>query len=244
MARRLAHEIKNPLTPIQLAVEECHGRYQGDDPGFRKLLDTTHDIVVEEVASLRHLVGEFAEFARLPRASLREGDVREFLIEQQERLLREAIPQHGDEPGVALDLSLHDAAMPAALDRTMFYRVLSNLVANGAQAALAEHGAAGARVRVSTSVSKTSCAIDVEDNGAGIAGHMRQTIFDPYVTTKKDGTGLGLTIVKKVVIDHGGQIEVDGSSLGGARFRIRLPLLGTPGSEAAILQSNAAPMSG
>ena len=243
MAKRLAHEIKNPLTPIQLAVEECHGRYKGDDKPFRTLLDTTHDIVVEEVASLRRLVGEFAEFARLPRAALREGDLVAFLSEQEPRLRREAIPQHGDAEAVELELSVSDKGIPVAIDRTMLYRVLSNLVANGAQAALAEHGAGDAAVRVSAKSSKNHCSITVEDNGPGIDARMRATVFDPYVTTKKDGTGLGLTIVKKVIIDHGGQIDVDESDLGGARFRIRLPLWGTSASEAALTQSRAAAIS-
>ena len=245
MARRLAHEIKNPLTPIQLAVEECHGRYDGSDEGFLRLLDTTHDIVVEEVASLRRLVGEFAEFARLPRAALRHGDVAGFLLEQEPRLVREAVPHQGDAPSVDLEMSVGDGDMPVALDRTMLYRVLSNLVANGVQAALADQGPGRARVRVSAElVGQSRCSISVEDSGAGVPRAKRQSIFDPYVTTKKEGTGLGLTIVKKVVIDHGGQIDVEDSSLGGALFRIWLPLRGSPASDVAVAQSQVAPLSG
>ena len=121
MARRLAHEIKNPLTPIQLAVEECAGRYGGEDPKYKKLLDTTLDIVREEVQSLRRLVTEFANFARLPRAELRREDLGDFLRDQLPRLQKEALSE--DEVSLVVD----DGVMPVALDRTMFYRVLSNL---------------------------------------------------------------------------------------------------------------------
>ncbi|HZO13717.1 MAG TPA: ATP-binding protein [Polyangiaceae bacterium] len=238
MARRLAHEIKNPLTPIQLAVEECHRRYQGDDASYKKLLSTTLDIVVEEVQSLRRLVGEFAEFARLPRADLRKGDMREFLQEQKPRLLRDEVAG-AENGGVALDIDVPDEEIPIALDRTMLYRVLSNLVQNAAQA-----NAGSGRVRVHAERELEACVLDVEDDGPGVPQDLRQSVFDPYVTTKKDGTGLGLTIVKKVIIDHGGHVDVDESPLGGARFRIRLPLWGTSASEVAMTRSERHPLSG
>ena len=237
MARRLAHEIKNPLTPIQLAVEECRQRYDGDDRGFRSMLDTTHDIVVEEVASLRRLVGEFSEFARLPRAALQPGDLGEFLRDEEPRLSLDSLGRAEPE----WTLNLEDEPMPVALDRTMLYRVLSNLTANAAQAAAEKDKPV---VRVSARKQGSECVLEVEDNGPGIPLRLRQSIFDPYVTTKKEGTGLGLTIVKKVIIDHGGSIEVDSSSLGGATFRVRLPLLGTAASDVAMAQSEAAPLSG
>lgn len=237
MARRLAHEIKNPLTPIQLAVEECHRRYTGDDARYKKLLQTTLDIVFEEVASLRRLVGEFAEFARMPRASLRPGDLAAFLREQRPRLEREDAVETAD--GVRLAFDIAEEEMPLALDRTMLYRVISNLVSNAAQAI----GSDGV-VHVRAWRDRDHCCIDVDDDGPGILPNVAASIFDPYMTTKKDGSGLGLTIVKKVVIDHGGSIDVDASPLGGARFRLRLPCLGTRASEAALSQSEWAPLSG
>lgn len=239
MARRLAHEIKNPLTPIQLAVEECHRRYTGQEEGYKELLSTTRDIVVEEVASLRRLVGEFAAFARLPRSDLREAELREYLLEQKQRLESETASAGAE---VTLELAVDDKPMPVALDRTMLYRVLSNLVANAAQATAAAHPQG--RVILSASTENEQCVIDVDDDGPGIPPALRRAIFDPYVTTKKDGTGLGLTIAKKVVIDHGGHIDVEESPLGGARFRIRLPLWGTHASEAALSRSELHPVSG
>lgn len=234
MARRLAHEIKNPLTPIQLAVEECHRRYTGDDPAYRRMLDTTREIVIEEVESLRRLVSEFAELARLPRAALGEGDLGAFLREQQPRLLREAIA--ADE-AVELTIEIEEGELPVALDRTMLYRVLENLVANAIQAAKADHDSA--RVRVRALSEEGGYVLEVEDDGPGIPPKLGASVFDPYVTTKQDGSGLGLTIVKKIVIDHGGQIEVDESPLGGARFRVTLPALGSEASFAALARSEA-----
>ena len=234
MARRLAHEIKNPLTPIQLAVEECAGRYGGEDAKYKKLLETTLDIVREEVQSLRRLVTEFANFARLPRADLRREDLGDFLRDQLPRLERDALLDGGDD-GPEVTLSVDDGVMPVALDRTMFYRVLSNLVTNGLQAA--REAGKGAHVWVEARAEGDGWLVEIEDNGPGIDDELLPSIFDPYVTTKEDGTGLGLTIVKKIVIDHGGQIDVRHGDKGGALFRIRLPLLGSIASFAALSQS-------
>jgi len=251
MARRLAHEIKNPLTPIQLAVEECHRRYSGRDERYRELLATTLDIVVEEVASLRRLVVEFAAFARLPQASLSKAEICAFVREQEARL-RPTVEDAASSgpPGetrevreVRFAVQLPDEPLPVALDRTLLYRVLSNLVANAAQATARSSGDGSGQVRLSVSSTLEDCLIDIDDDGPGVEPEVRPRVFDPYVTTKADGTGLGLTIVKKVVIDHGGHIEVGVSPLGGARFRMRLPLWGTTAAEAALAQSARAPVS-
>ncbi len=239
VARRLAHEIKNPLTPIQLAVEECCQRYRGDDEAFRGLLATTRDIVSEEVASLRRLVGEFAAFARLPRANLRKGDLGELLSEYWPRLERDELPDVEGRP-VVLELDVAPDAMPIMLDRTMLHRVLVNLMANAKQAT-AEHAADGeGHVRVRARRDGAWCTIEVEDDGPGIPNVLKAAVFDPYVTTKKNGTGLGLSIAQKVVLDHGGTIDVEDAPGGGARFWVRLPVAGTLASEAALSKSHAA----
>ncbi|HET7544360.1 MAG TPA: ATP-binding protein, partial [Polyangiaceae bacterium] len=112
---------------------------------------------------------------------------------------------------------------------------------NAAQALLERpSGASGGRVRVRLSREGEFWNLDVEDNGPGIPAELRETIFDPYVTTKDDGTGLGLSIVKKIVIEHGGTIRADQSELGGARLRVRLPVLGTRAAERAIEEAPAA----
>jgi len=244
MARRLAHEIKNPLTPIQLAVQEIHRRYGGERPEYQKLLDITLEIVEDEVGTLRRLVSEFSSFARMPQAALEEHDLVEFLEEQKTRLslleddmadggeaARESAPIPG--LGVQLDFELPVGPAPVHMDRQMLRRALINLARNAAQA-VAGAGAEEGRVRVRLERDGEYWVLDIDDNGPGIPEELRPTIFDPYVTTKTDGTGLGLAIVKKVVVEHGGSVSVDASPLGGARFRIRLPAAGTPAGTLAL----------
>jgi nitrogen fixation/metabolism regulation signal transduction histidine kinase len=236
MARRLAHEIKNPLTPILLAVEECHRKYAGEDPQFRKLLDTTLEVVEEEVGTLRRLVGEFSAFARLPHAELAEADLGEFLREQQSHPIAdgetEAIPS-----SVTVSWTIPGDPMPAAIDRQMLSRVLVNVLRNAAQAITGSRD--GGHVAVHVDQDPGSFSIVVDDDGPGVPEDLRTTIFDPYVTTKKDGTGLGLAIVKKIIVEHGGTIGVTTSPLGGASFRIRIPRLSSAAARAARSESQA-----
>jgi nitrogen fixation/metabolism regulation signal transduction histidine kinase len=230
MAQRLAHEIKNPLTPIQLAVQECHKKYPGDDPKFRALLDTTLEIVEEEVGTLRRLVGNFSSFARLPQAELGESDLRDFLRECKEQLahLEDAASGDDAEPlgtqSAQVTWEVPDASLPAAFDKQMLRRVVANLVRNAAQAIRDAKKEGTGHIVVSASRDGDGAVIQVEDDGPGVSEDMRERIFDPYFTTKADGTGLGLAIVKKIVVEHGGEIEVGSSkALGGAEFVIRLP---------------------
>jgi nitrogen fixation/metabolism regulation signal transduction histidine kinase len=239
MARRLAHEIKNPLTPTLLAVEECHRKYNGADAPFRKLLDTTLEVVEEEVGTLRRLVGEFSSFARLPRAELAEGDLGDFLREQVNHalLLREEITHKVAKPGeeepsnrVVIDWRIPEVPMPVNLDRQMLHQVLSNILRNALQAVTA-HRERG-RIEVSVATEHEAFGIIVDDDGPGVPVNMRDSVFDPYVTTKAEGTGLGLAIVKKIVVEHGGTIDAGSSPIGGARFRIRIPKMLSPASQA------------
>ncbi|HEX4515156.1 MAG TPA: ATP-binding protein [Polyangiaceae bacterium] len=238
MARRLAHEIKNPLTPIQLAVEEIHERYDGVDPGFRKLLDATLEVVEAEVGTLRRLVTEFSDFARLPRARLETTDLAEFLREQSEHgaLAEEGVALMDGEAAVSppiVSFALPETEAPAYLDRQMFRRVLVNLVRNSAQA-LRDAGKKDGHVRISLSRSGDFWVVDVDDDGPGIPADLRERVFDPYVTTKHDGTGLGLAIVKKIVVEHGGGITVHDGAIGGANVRVSLPAIGTAAATAAF----------
>jgi nitrogen fixation/metabolism regulation signal transduction histidine kinase len=248
MAQRLAHEIKNPLTPIQLAVQECHKKYGGDDPRYRQLLDATLEIVEEEVGTLRRLVGNFSNFARLPHAELAEANLSDFLRDCETHLGHLEDPSLGEgsadnEPIPAQNVEIRwevpNDEIRVAVDRQMLRRVLVNLVRNAVQAirdahkrnstpggqtdASVDEGVIG-HVTVSAEREGDGARIVVEDDGPGIADSVRGRIFDPYFTTKADGTGLGLAIVKKVVVEHGGEIEATASRrLGGARFVLRLP---------------------
>ena len=233
MAQRLAHEIKNPLTPIQLAVQECHRKYAGDDARFRGLLDTTLEIVEEEVGTLRRLVGNFSSFARLPHAELREASLRDFLRECSEQLghLGAELSEDGVEDVViAHDVDVQwevpSEPIPAAIDRQMFRRVLVNLVRNAVESlrdarSSANRSAPRGNVLVrGTEVTAEGIDLLVEDDGPGVPETVREQVFDPYFTTKLEGTGLGLAIVKKIVVEHNGSIAVRTSErLGGVGVR-------------------------
>lgn len=226
-ARRLAHEIKNPLTPIQLAMQEVHRSYQGDDATYQKRLTDAAAIVQEEVATLRRLVGEFSEFARLPEVHVADADLNQFMHEAERSLsalqeelgtgLRRTAP-------IELHTVLHNGALPVAIDGMMLRRCLDNLVRNAMQA-IADHGNDNVgHVRVLTRLIEGRAVLEVSDNGPGIQPAAQARVFDPYYTTKTDGTGLGLAIVKKIVIEHGGEVLCRDGELGGATFEIRLPI--------------------
>jgi two-component system nitrogen regulation sensor histidine kinase NtrY len=248
MAQRLAHEIKNPLTPIQLAVQECHRKYGGENPKFRALLDATLEIVEEEVGTLRRLVGNFSSFARLPHAELREESLRDFLRECSEHLghignepadgADDVVLSH-DGDDVEVRWELPDDPLVVAIDRQMLRRVLVNLVRNAIEAirgARVEGVDAGAQGRVIVRARRDddTVAIVVEDDGPGVADAARERIFDPYFTSKRQGTGLGLAIVKKIVVEHNGSIAAGRSErLGGAEFAVVLPLPDSLASRAA-----------
>lgn len=243
IARHLAHEIKNPLMPIQLSVQECHRRYAGNDAEYRRILQTTLEVVEEEVGTLRRLVGEFSSFARLPQAELGKANLIEFMRDQREHFTS---AQGHDEPTnllgrVTLKFVIPDKPLPTLIDREMLHRVLVNVVQNAAQALRdakgKNHRGNLGNIQVSVRSDAHTHVIDIDDDGPGIAKEVRDHLFDPYVTTKHDGTGLGLTIVKKIVVDHGGTIDALVSPLGGARFEIRLPREGTPESTAALERS-------
>ena len=221
VARRLAHEIKNPLTPIQLAVQELASKYRGDDPTYRRLLDTAVEILKEEITGLRRLVEDFSAFAKLPKVDPKPLDLGEFLREFEQR--------HPEWKSV-LEVAAPVGRVMAPCDRSLFARVLANLVENAVQAG--EEGGIPPKVRlaVHTDAPRRRAVIVVDDNGPGVSSSDRHRVFDPYVTSKKEGTGLGLSIVRKIVIDHGGDIFVSStpSPLGGARFTVEIPTEAQP----------------
>jgi len=212
VARRLAHEIKNPLTPIQLSVQELASKYTGEDPAYRRLLDTATEILREEITSLRRLVDDFSAFAKLPKVEPAAVDLHS--------LLTEVVRLQPEWQGL-VTVAPSREPVPAMCDRTLFRRVIANLVENAMQAAQAIGRTA--EVRIGTEVRGDRSVIVVDDNGRGVPESERQRIFDPYVTHREGGTGLGLAIVRKIVIDHGGDVSIGQSPAGGARFVVELP---------------------
>ncbi|MCK6547803.1 ATP-binding protein [Myxococcota bacterium] len=225
-ARRLAHEIKNPLTPIRLSIQELRRRAPADDPTFRRLVEDATDVVEDEIRALTRLVDEFSQFARLPEVIPTRVELRGFVDELLTAYNR-------FEPDAQVSVEMPDGPVDVAIDRVLMRRVLTNLVTNAIQAAGKGHAKLWLSCRVA---SDRSIELALEDNGPGIPDADAERIFEPYYTTKSEGTGLGLAIVKKIVLQHGGTIELAPSIHGsGARFTIHLPpperVLGLGGSD-------------
>jgi two-component system nitrogen regulation sensor histidine kinase NtrY len=218
VARRLAHEIKNPLTPIQLAVQQCVSAYKGDDARYAKLLRDTGEIVGEEIESLRRLVDTFRTLGALPK------------VEKAPIALAVVIEELRLDPAISTRLALAPPQAPVTVraDKLLLKRVLANLVENAIHAN-DEAGSAGpVAIGWTADPARDVVTITVDDHGKGVAEASREKIFDPYVTTKATGTGLGLAIARKIAIEHGGDLVLspDRAPTGGARFVVSLPLRG------------------
>ncbi|MFQ5604621.1 MAG: ATP-binding protein [bacterium] len=210
IARILAHEIKNPLTPIQLTVQQMKDKYTGDDATYRELLKECSEIVRDEIEGLRTLVREFSEFARMPGLNPVTANLNE-LVEEVSKLYTDSDLQ------TALDASLPEFEF----DQEKLRRVLINLIENALDS-VREKGAGN--VHISTSLQKTQAHLQVKDSGGGISEELIEKIFEPYFSTKKSGVGLGLAIVKRIVEEHGGRIAVESALGEGTTFEISLPV--------------------
>jgi len=222
VARRLAHEIKNPLTPIQLAVQQCVSAYKGDDARFKKLLADTGEIVEEEIESLRRLVDTFRTLGALPKVEAKPIELAHVIEELQL------------DPTMAARLTLKPPGEDVTIraDKLLLKRVLANLVENGIHAGQEAGHAGDVVVSWSRDPRREVVEIMIDDHGKGVAEDKREKIFEPYVTTKATGTGLGLAIARKIAIEHGGELAVapDRAPTGGARFVVSLPLRGPESS--------------
>jgi nitrogen fixation/metabolism regulation signal transduction histidine kinase len=216
VARRLAHEIKNPLTPIQLAFQQLEVRLRARrdrDAELDGLVRDTGEIVREEIGTLQRLVEEFSAFAKLPDVSPEPAELSEVV----EEFVRTS-PQLAEEADV--DVVRGDPC-PVALDRLLVRRALTNLVRNAIEAARPDR----ARVHLGVARDRDRAVLTVSDEGPGIPPEVRDRMFDPYFTTRREGTGLGLAIVKKIVLQHGGEISAGARPGGGASFAISLPIV-------------------
>ncbi len=225
MARRIAHEIKNPLTPIQLAVQQLRDKDPGLDERFSAMLRTSVEIVEDEVEGLRRMVSTFSQFAKVPEVRTKP--------EPLSRVLREferAYGHLGDDGGGELEVEVPEPDTTIAADRQLLKQALVNLVENAVLSAR-EAGRSVVQVQVGVEHESDGIVVTVDDNGPGITEDRRERVFEPYETSRKSGTGLGLAIVKKIVLDHDGEIWIDDSPLGGARFAIRLPRVDDDPSE-------------
>ncbi|HEX7838884.1 MAG TPA: ATP-binding protein [Kofleriaceae bacterium] len=215
IARRLAHEIKNPLTPIQMAMDTLRKTWRKQHPSFGEILEESTTTVMEEADRLKHIVTEFSGFARMPKPEFQRLDLNE-LVRSALALYQGAAP---------IEIKLFEPLPRIDADKNQLNQVVLNLVEN-ARDAIGQRG--DGRITVSTRLGEAGdrALLIVEDNGPGIPVDLKDKVFAPYFTTKhgKGGTGLGLAIVHRIVSDHGGRIAVADAPGGGARFAIELPL--------------------
>lgn len=207
IARTLAHEIKNPLTPIQLTVQELKDKYKGDDSAYRELLDQCTEIILDEVEKLRKLTREFSDFARLPELHRGRGDLN--------NLLQELVRLY---PGKTISLNLSLDLKPFSFDVDKIRRVLINLLDNAIYAIQR-----GGDITLSTEISNHKIKLVVSDTGTGMEEEHLKKIFEPHFSTKHKGMGLGLAISKQIIEQHGGHIAVQSRQGQGTKFTIILP---------------------
>ena len=211
MARIIAHEIKNPLTPIRLSVEHLREVWRRQSPEFDRVLEECVRNVLHQTDELRRAAAEFSDYARLPRPEMRSTDIG--------KLLRESVGAYAGAPGIAWAVDAGDD-LRADGDPRLLARVLSNLIGNSVEALRGR----GGEIRAAAQRRNGRIAVSVEDDGPGVAASILPRLFDPYFSAKSGGTGLGLAIAKKIVEEHGGTIGARNRSPRGFRVDFELPV--------------------
>lgn len=232
VAQRIAHEIKNPLTPIQLSAERIRRKYGPVVAHDREVFDKCTETIIRQVGDVARMVDEFSSFARMPKPQLTKDDLRTAIKDSV------TLFQMGS-TGVRFTMELPKEPVVMLLDRRLITQALTNLVKNASEAAQAFAEAPdapeGYRGLVETRLTSDgeTATIEVTDNGVGLSKQMRSRLLEPYVTTKAKGTGLGLAIVQKIIEQHGGRLELTDAEItdarpSGATVRLYLPLNSAP----------------
>lgn len=225
-ARRIAHEIKNPLTPITLSLHRLGKRVEVLPEEDRTVVRECLQSILEEVEALKSLAAEFSQFSRLPSPKPAPLDVGD--------LLRSVVPLYVEGRDVKIEWNLAPSLPRGHADRELLRRAFSNLVKNAVEAMAGE-----GTIAVSTAATPAgSVEVTIGDSGPGIPAGDRLRVFNPYFTTRKEGTGLGLALVDRIVHDQGGTIIIGESPLGGALFRIVLPGEALPSDRGASTMEN------
>ncbi|MCC6736689.1 MAG: PAS domain-containing sensor histidine kinase [Bauldia sp.] len=244
VARRIAHEIKNPLTPIQLSAERLRRKFGRTVVDDRDIFDQCIDTIIRQVGDIGRMVDEFSSFARMPKPALAPHDLR--------KSLREAVfMMQTGYPDIEIRLQMAEHPLVGRFDERLIAQVLTNLIKNATEAitAVPDRTDKG-RIEVRAGIVDRSIVLDVIDNGVGLPRENRQLMLEPYMTTREKGTGLGLAIVKKIVEDHAGRIDLlDAPAVAGggrgAMIRLTFPELdgskdASPGEAVARLSPRAA----
>jgi len=247
VARRIAHEIKNPLTPIQLSAERLRRKYAKQVTQDPEVFHQCTETIIRQVGDIGRMVDEFSSFARMPTAVMKSDNLREVVSEV-------VFLQNQGFPGVAVKADMPER-FTAVFDRRQISQALINLIKNAAESVAAriqkdkdqgtEDSEAG-KVLVQVREARGHVEIDVIDNGLGLPKQDRHRLTEPYMTTRSKGTGLGLAIVKKIMEDHGGDVVLEDAPMAlneggrpGARIRLRFPLEGAGGGETSETSSDA-----
>jgi len=232
VARHVAHEVKNPLAPIRLTVENLI-RARRDDPAlFDELFEEGATTILEEVDQLRQLVEEFSAFARLPAPKPRPVDLH--------RLIDGVADLYRSEPGLEIRTE-YDRRLPAAeVDPDQLSRALKNIVGNAVEAMRELDPGEPRLLELRTRSEAGAFVIEVEDSGPGLSPEAQDRIFMPYFTTKGDGTGLGMAIAHRIVTEHGGNVSAENRDRSGARVSMRLPLVSRGPTENAAKAADEA----
>jgi nitrogen fixation/metabolism regulation signal transduction histidine kinase len=230
VARRLAHEIRNPLTPIQLSAERIEAKLSAKLSGAdADALARSTRTIVNQVAALKSMVDAFSQYARNPEPSMRELDLN--------ALTQEVLTLYESSLGRTTRLELAPGLPHIVGDASQLRQVIHNLLQN-AQDALAD--TERPRVTIATGAADGWVELAVTDNGSGFPEHMMQRVFEPYVTSKPKGTGLGLAIVKKIIEEHGGEVRVANLAPAGARVTLRFPAAtGRVRAQSALAQAKS-----
>jgi two-component system nitrogen regulation sensor histidine kinase NtrY len=233
VARRIAHEIKNPLTPIQLSAERIRRKYGRVITEDREVFDQCTDTIVRQVDDIKRMVDEFSSFARMPKPAIERDDLGE-MVKQVVFLMRVGNPE------IIFDFEAPSDPLVAKFDRRLLSQAVTNILKNATEAiaGVAEAERGQGHVTVSVVRNGTNVVIEVIDNGIGLPKENRQRLLEPYVTTREKGTGLGLAIVGRIMEEHGGGIELfDAPAVAaggrGAMMRLWFPADGADRSEAA-----------
>jgi two-component system, NtrC family, nitrogen regulation sensor histidine kinase NtrY len=212
LARRLAHELKNPLFPLQITVENLMKARQQNSPEFNEIFAESTTTLLAELSNLRKIVGRFSDFSKMPAPQLQRLNLNHML----EEIAKLFAPQLAAVPHpISLETKLSSADTTISGDPDLLRRAFENLVLNAIDAM-----PSGGRLRIATQAMQNAVAVEVADTGAGLTQEESARLFTPYYTTKQHGTGLGLAIVQSVISDHGASIAVSSSPGRGTAFRM------------------------